>query len=256
MSDEKTAVQGNWDEDFPEKNTSGSDSQNGDKKNIYMSLSEEGNYRVRLVGHHVKFYRHWKPIKAITHYDYKDSDPAWKAGFYPSKRFAINVIDRADGQLKILEKGSQIFKVFSDYKSLFGKNPAGKDGPDFNIKVVIPGGKKRQTTYTVTHLDTAPFTTDEVAMIKENIFELSKIFKSASLESIQEQWDALPDEAKIVPEKEEDKEKAPVKEAQSTPAPAKEKMADAPANDDDLFGDAPIAETKAETGSEDAGELF
>jgi len=247
MSEDKAAQSGNWDEDFAPK-TAGGGSQSGDTKNKYMSLSEAGNYRVRLVGNHVKFYRHWSPVKAITHYDYKSKDPAWQAGFYPSKRFAINVIDRSDGQLKILEKGAQVFQAFSEYKSLFDKNPAGKDGPDFNIKVEIPGGDKRSTKYTVTHLDSAPFTEAEKAMIRENIFDLPKIYKSTPLDKIQEQWDALPDEDKIAPVREGDKKTAPKKEAQ-TKLPTKEVMEDAPANDDDLF---------AETGdkAEESSELF
>lgn len=250
MSEDKTASSGNWDEDFQEKKTSNNDSQNGDNKTKFMSLSEEGNYKIRLVGNHVKFYRHWSPIRGITHYDYKSEDPAWQAGFYPSKRFAINVIDRSDGKLKILEKGSQIFKVFADYKGLFDKNPAGKDGPDFNIKVEIPGGNKRATKYTVTHLDSAPFTAEEIAMIKENIYDLPKIYKSTPLENLKEQWDALSDEDKIPPEREENKKSAPAKEAQSS-SPVKEKMADAPANADDLFDEA-----STEEASEAAGELF
>lgn len=247
MSEDKTAVDGNWDEDFKERKAS-SDSQSGDSQNKYMKLSEEGNYKVRLVGPHVKFYRHWSPIRGITHYDYKSNDPAWQAGFYPSKRFAINVIDRSDGQLKILEKGSQIFKVFADYKGLFDKNPAGKAGPDFNIKVEIPGGNKRQTTYTVTHLDSAPFTEEEVAMIKENMFDLAKLYKSTPLEKLQEQWDALSDEEKVAPERDADNKKIEPKSEAQAPAPAKENMADAPANDDDLFGD--------DAPKQEAGELF
>jgi len=244
MSEDKAAQSGNWDEDFAPKSAGGS--QSGESKNKYMSLKEEGNYKIRLVGNHVKFYRHWNPIQAITHYDYKSEDPAWKAGFYPSKRFAINVIDRSDGLLKILEKGSQVFEVFANYKSLFDKNPAGKDGPDFNIRVKIPGGDKRSTSYTVTHLDAAPFTEEEKTMIRENLFDLPKIYKSSPLEDIQKQWDALSDEAKVAPVRDTDKKSSPKKEAQAS-APAKEEMADAPANDDDLFAD---TGDKAEESSE------
>ena len=249
MSDDKTAQKGDWDEDFTPK-TNNSGSQDGDNKDKFMSLSEEGNYRIRLVGNHVKFYRHWNPVRAITHYDYKSDDPAWQAGFYPSKRFAINVIDRRDGKLKILEKGTQIFKVFADYKSLFGKNPAGKDGPDFNIRVSIPGGDKRSTSYTVTHLEAAPFTEEEKSMIRENLYDLPKIYKSTPLEDIQKQWDALSDEAKIAPKRDKDGKKIPTKEAQKS-APAKEVMEDAPANDDDIFGD-----TNTNTNTEESAELF
>jgi len=244
MSEEKKADNGNWDEDFQDKKTSNGDSQSVDKSR-YLSLNEAGNYVIRLVGNHVKFYRHWSPIRGITHYDYKKDDPAWQAGFYPSKRYAINVIDRSDGKLKILEKGSQIFKVFADYKGLFGKNPAGKDGPNFNIKVEIPDGKKRLTKYTVTHLDPAPFTAEEITYIKENIVDLTQLYKSTPLEKLQEQWDALEDDAKIPPEKDEDsKTTSPKKEAQKS-EPIKEVMTDAPANDDDLFGDTPIVAEKA-----------
>lgn len=208
MSDEAKAERGNWDTDFEE----GSGSSENQGKAKYMDLSKAGQYRVRLAGPHVRFRKHFKPFRATVKdsLEAKASDPAWKAGFYPSRRFAINVIDKTGlgegetGELKILEKGPQVFQNFASYKATFGKDPAGKEGPDFIITVKIPNpSNPLSTEYIVQHADTAPFTEAEKAMIKDNngLWPLSEIYKATPVEKLQEMWDELPDEKKVAPKR-------------------------------------------------------
>jgi hypothetical protein len=245
MSDDRQADVGSWDTDFPTDGDREGNSGDGDgsRKRIPFMKLKAGEFTVRLVGNHVKFHRHWQPFteRVISHIGYKSDDPAWQAGFYPRETFAIHVIDRSDGQLKILEKGRSLFKQFARYKIVNDTNPAGKDGPDWVIEVT---GSGLQTKYSATaKAKPSTFTEEEIEMIKENKAPLKTIYATTPLEKIQELWNALPDEAKIPPKREENDSK----EGSSSEAPRqtggiKESMPDSPAEssaggDDDLFGD-------------------
>lgn len=245
MSEKKEADVGNWDEDFPKDKK-----ENGTGIRIpFMKFDKPGDYTVRLVGNHVKFHRHWQPFteRVISHIDYKQDDPAWQKGFYPRETYAIHIIDRADGQLKILEKGRSLFKQFARYKEVNGVNPAGKDGTDWVITLEWPGGKKRQAKYQADYKNVpAPFTEEEIALIKENKAPLKDIYATTPLEKIKELWAALPDEAKIPPKRDENGrvvESSKEETNRSTTPPIEEKMPDSPAesggdgDDDDLFGE-------------------
>jgi len=266
MSD-LTAVKGNWDEDFKEKEQSTDTGENS--KVPFMKFQEPGQYRIRLIGGHVKFLRHFNPISAITHADYKDRDPAWKAGFYPGKRYAIHMIDRKDGKLKILERGNGLFQNFANFSAIHGINPAGKDSPDFIIVVKIPidpKTKKPNKYNTEYHVEAArensPLTAEEIEMYKANKVPLQEIFKAAPLEKIQELWDKLPEEARIPKKKEfkgkgdgrdkgSDKQEAKEEPKQEQKQTLKEEMKDAPADKEDPFKSEEPAESK-----DDSSDLF
>lgn len=266
MSNEPSV--GNWDEDFKEDENKNSSAYNksGDKQKIaYMDMKKPGIYKMRLVGAHVKFRKHFKPYMANVQDSDKEIDPAWKAGFYPPLKWAINVIDRADGVLKILEKGATVFKHFANYKALFGVDPAGKDGPDFAITVTIPKGvngkpNKLKTEYAVTHLEKAPFTKADMKVICKsdekgellkdengkpisNLWKLKEIYKSTSAEKMKKMWDELPASAKIAPKSDfknkdavADDEPTAANDAEpDTSAPVEENMEGAPADSEDLF---------------------
>lgn len=224
------ATVGNWD-DFGKKpaTTSGGGS-NG--KLPYMKFSEEGVYRIRLLGKYVECLKYFKPFPAITHISYKGKDPAWVAGFYPPTKYAIHMIDRADGQLKILEKGNNIFKHFSNLKETEKINPSGKDAPDFLITVKFPVGpdgkpNKMKPDYIVTAArENSPITEVEMKMYEEKHIDLADKYRAYSLEKLQEMWDALPASQKIPPKrdskfggnKQATKAAAPVKETESVPS--------------------------------------
>lgn len=245
------AEKGSWD-DFAEEDNGAA--QNG-VKTLYMDTSKPGKYTIRPIGPHIKCRKIFKPYRATLSDADKDTDPAWKAGFYPQKRYAINVIDRADGKLKILEKGAQVFKQLANYKAVFGKNPSdAKEGVDFLITVTIPrlpNGQpnKLKTEYAVMHIKETPLTKEEIEMVKaQKLWPLTEIYKSTSLEKRMEMWNALPETAKIAPKRTEGKdddtsaETSAKAEVGSVPSPApvsvvEEKMSDAPAASDDLFED-------------------
>jgi len=242
----KEAEIGTWETDFPrdEDKQSG----NGERKRIeWMKFTKPGDYTIRLVGKYVKFLRHWDPFddKVVTHPDYKDADPAWKAGFYPRKTFAVHVIDRADGKLKILEKGASIFKYFSRFRTINDVDPGGKDAPNFTITVEWPQGNKNAAKYTVMAAQKpAPLTEQEKEMVRDGKAPLTKIYAATPLEKIIEMWAAIPDKNKVPKKRDgaakgKDGDEAEVG-TEDVPAVAEEleeKMTDSPAdNDEDLFG--------------------
>lgn len=236
----KEAEVGSWENDFPANGGNNT----GDRKKIdWMKFPKPGDYPVRLIGKYVKFLRHWEPFtdRVVTHPDYKDEDPAWKAGFYPRKTFAVHVIDRSDGTLKILEKGASIFKNFSRFKTVNDVDPGGKDAPNFVITVEWPGGNKNAAKYTVMAQNKAsPLTDAEKEMVRDNKAPLTKIYAATPLEKIKELWASVPDKNKV-PKKRDDKEKGDSRSSApethvDEPAP-EEKMDTAPAEDEDLFGD-------------------
>lgn len=269
---ESLAAKGTWEEfDEQPKNESGNSSgaQSDRPKAVYMSIDTKvpGKYvyKLRPVGAHVKYRSFFRPYKAKLSEEDKATDPAWKNGWYPSKRYAINVIDRADGKLKILDKGASVFKGFANYKSLFGKNPADpKVGADFALTVVVPKGKDGKanalkTEYTVTHIQETPLTPEEVAMIKaQGLWPLTKIYKPTPLEKRIDMWNSLPESAKVAPKRDfgnasESTVATSEAKAETKPTtPVEEKMVDAPADSNDLFED----DNQASEEKTESAELF
>lgn len=199
---------GNWDDDYKNYGEGGGQK---DNKAEWMAFPKPGKYQIRLVGKYVKYQRHWKPFssRVITHPTYGNDDPARAAGFYPRTTCAIHIIDRADGKVKILDKSMAFFKNFHNFKANEGIDPADRNkAPDWEIVVEWPNNNKRQAKYTVSPKlklsgnSSTPLTDEEVAMLKENQFDLKKIYKSTPLEKIKELWSQLPEDAKIPPKKE------------------------------------------------------
>jgi len=246
MTEEMGAEKGSWD-DFSADDNKGGNNGNGDgeqRRARYMQFKEARDYRIRLVGSHVKFRRHWQPFpkgtRVITHSSYRDDDPAWAAGFWPKETFAIHVIDRDDGQLKILEKGKQIFGAFAEYKRINDIDPAGKEAPDFVIKVERPNPKDvRNTTYTVVATAKAtPLTEEEYKMAKDEAWPLPQMYKSTPLDKIKEAWENIPEDQRIPPKRKSDAESQASAKSESKPAdpPADESVTEpAAGGDDDLF---------------------
>jgi len=256
------AEKGNWDEDF--KQDENENNKSAERPKIpYMDLTKPGKYQCRPVGPHVKCRKFFKPYRATLQDSDRDTDPAWGAGFYPSRRYAINVIDRSDGKLKVLEKGSSVFKYFANYKATSGKNPSDvKEGSDFAITVKVPklpNGEpnKLKTEYLVMPIKETPLTTEEIAMIQsQKLWPLTDIYKSTPLEKRQEVWNSLPDSAKIPPKRDNDSDNdhsesqpandQPVKDSKV----AEETMSNAPSASQDLFDDS------EEANKEESAELF
>ena len=237
---------GNWDEDFKNDKPNKSTNTNSSfTKTLFLTTNVSGDYKFRLVGKYIQCYKHFKPYKATLQESEKNGDPAWLAGHYPTQRFAINVIDRADGKLKILEKPWSVFKHFADYKRIFKKDPTKNEGCDWLLTVKVPDDGSFSTDYSVMRLEDTPFTAEEKALLwdaekKEyKLWPLKTIYKSTTPEEMKKMWDALSPEQKIAPKKEKKGEKkasTPTTSSSKSSAPVEEKMSGSPAdNGEDVF---------------------
>jgi len=103
----------------------------------------------------------------------------------PSERYAINVIDRADGELKILEGGVRVFGEFKKYFTMTGLNPGATEGADFKI-VVTGAGRSKKIITTFDRKST--LAEDEIAMVKGRggLNKLQDIFKVTPNDQLEE----------------------------------------------------------------------
>jgi len=87
-------------------------------------------------------------------------------------KYAINVIDREDNQLKILEGGISIFEAFRSYHEMTEKSPGGKNAADFKLEVT---GQKGKDYYKVNKHQSTTLTDEEVEFLKnEGLYDLEE----------------------------------------------------------------------------------
>lgn len=173
------------------KSGSKSGSGGGDK---FLKLSPGNAYKIRPVGNPCTFHAYWMASpddpkrfnRAIT------EDPAnciirQKYNIEPKTRYAVNVIDRADGKLKVMEAPQSVFDVIKTWANASKQDPGAKNGADFEIRVVVPpSGDRKRTEYKTTPIVQTPFTDDEKAMIKEKgLFDLEEIYKAVPQNEIE-----------------------------------------------------------------------
>jgi hypothetical protein len=154
--------------DWGDAETKGGSS--GEKGSLFLRL-QEGKYRVRLISKPVRYLQHWDPIRAISPGEGEDGtiiDPLMALGHQPKPRFSIWVLDRDDeNRLKIMDFPQSLCNVFSQWKQMHNGEPGGKEGPDFQISVIAPGGKNQYKKYEAMAFERIPFTEDELKRIKE-----------------------------------------------------------------------------------------
>ncbi|NJL70138.1 MAG: hypothetical protein HC888_00390 [Candidatus Competibacteraceae bacterium] len=182
-----------WDTEFPQPKKGGS----GNGNNIYLRLEANQPRRIRPVH---KPYMFWKYFHQAGPKDFRtaiiaDPDQSSLKDKYPqnrpSRKFAMVVFDREDdNKLKIMEFGSTVFAELKSYKNITKQEPGGPHGADITIcKVLAPGAPLRETEYTVKFEDRAPFTAEEMALLKsEEVAEkynLKKVFAPQTDEEVE-----------------------------------------------------------------------
>ena len=183
---------------------------------LFMTLKQrEQPYAVRLVSAPEPFRQHWNAFKPLQNkpvispvFDVadKDKDYAWSVGGYvPVKKYAILVIDREDGKVKIMQGGEQIFGRVREYidsqKKL--KRDADPTGPNATDWLITVGQKEGQTHYTCNPDTTGakPLTPEEAAAVAAlKIDWRTSFFKKPSPEEIKAMWERLPEDKKYNPE--------------------------------------------------------
>jgi hypothetical protein len=195
---------------------SGSQPTKDDKQTgLFMRLERRDKpYVVRLVSSPEPFRQHWqafKPLQArpvispVFEIADKDKDAAWNlGGWVPTKKYAILVIDREDGRLKIMQGGEQIFGEIKKYIDTQKKrerdpNPIGPNAPDWVITVGVKDGQ--------THYDCSPdmggpkpLTPEETKLVSGFNADWRGFFKKTSPEELLAMWEKLPEDKRLNPD--------------------------------------------------------
>ena len=183
---------------------------------LFMTLKQrEQPYVVRLVSTPEAFRQHWvafkplqnKPVLSpVFEVNDKDKDYAWSVGgFVPVKKYAVVVIDREDGRVKIMQGGEQIFGRIREYidsqKKL--KRDSDPTGPNATDWVITVGEKEGQTYYGCAPDTTGvkPLTPEEATTVAAlKIDWRNSFFKKPSPEENKAMWEKLPADKKYNPE--------------------------------------------------------
>ena len=178
-----------WNE-FGEKQKAKAQNSEGKKELKFITMGKKGighSYKLRPVGDIVSFNEYmiqhdgrWR--SAITG-DPENCPIRVKHGEKPKEVYAVNVIDRSDGQVKILKGPVSVFKEFHTFWKHRGKNPGGPNGGDFEITVT---GKKGKDYYQVEFIEQTPLEQDEVDMLSGNLYNLENIYKETPADAIEE----------------------------------------------------------------------
>ncbi|KKN30386.1 hypothetical protein LCGC14_0834590 [marine sediment metagenome] len=84
--------------------------------------------------------------------------------YTPQHRYAMNVLNREDGQIYVLEVGSSIFKHFANWATAAKQQPGSNAGGDWSI---YAEGNGKQRRYTTTFIKNTPVVEAERKTIKE-----------------------------------------------------------------------------------------
>jgi len=139
-----------------------------------LRLISGNNYNVRFVGDPVKFEKYFINNKSAITDGAEKCIIRSKFNVEPNTRYAVRVIDRADGKLKVLEIAPSVLKPVIAWWKARKNDPGGDNGCDFNIDIT---GQKKNTRYNVTPLDITPFTSEEKSMIASEPLDLRKLYK-------------------------------------------------------------------------------
>ena len=119
----------------------------------------------------------------------------------PSERYAMYVIDREDGVIKVMEGPKTLFIPFKHRYQATKKSPGGdKNGSDWYIEVT---GSGKKTKYICTYLEDTPLTASEKNSLQEEWGgekdKLRKIYKPHTSEEIEQrlfgEWNAQPSDS-------------------------------------------------------------
>ena len=166
----------------------------GEKRKInYIKFEADKMYKVRPVGKAVEFYKFFvktaKGSRSIC-VDAENLDKAAQklsahlgAEVKPQHRFAINVIDREDNQIRILENGKSIFSGFASWAKLNNEKPGGVKGADWMINATGDGLQRR---YSVMPINQSPLTDAERKRLKEGneMYDLDEIYKGVDIDTM------------------------------------------------------------------------
>lgn len=152
--------------------------------NVDFMRLQSGTNRVRVVGRPSEIEVHWE--KGVDGSNKKviclgSGCPICKAGHAPTVRYQVQVIDRTDNEVKILEGGKSIFNSIKAY----AVDPEYGDPTKYDVKIQKEGSG-RETRYTVMASPKKDPLTDEEQSKVEEAKDLSEINKVKTVDEINE----------------------------------------------------------------------
>jgi len=172
----------------------------GDLKPLnFIKFTSDSKHIVRPVGAAHGFWRFWyAPARRYIIADVKVDDEGKTTesnleelkellGCDPEQRFAMNVIDRSDEQIKILQGPMSMAQDFAEVAQQSGNNPGSSSGGDWRITSTGAGKSRR---YRCNFIGPQPFTKEELARIKNpdkeknEWYMLEQVYKPSDMEYV------------------------------------------------------------------------
>jgi len=149
----------------------------GQGGDILRLAMKEGKYTIRVLGGPKLFRTHW--IDSVNRSINCDgiNCPVCQSGTRGSLRYVVNVIDRADGKVKIWEFGRRVKVAIQNIAEDYG-DPTGYD-----LIVRRTGMEAENTVYTVTPAREATALTEADASLPK--YDLDKLYGITSAEKVQ-----------------------------------------------------------------------
>jgi hypothetical protein len=155
-------------------------------------LFEPGKiYTVRPVGRAFEFFKFFvKPVSKSVVVDTESVDAAaamisqeFGIDAKAKHSYAINVIDREDNKIKVMEGGKMIFKQFALWAKGNNTHPGGMSGGDWLIQVVGDGMSRK---YNAQCIRPAPLSADEMKRVKDKneMHDLEAMYVSVPLNKL------------------------------------------------------------------------
>ncbi len=143
---------------------------------LRLSVKDGQKVTLRVLGRYVFFRQHWfEKIKRGSICNGVNC-PVCASGDRGSLRYVVNVLDKADGKIKLFEFGRRVKTSIENIAEDYG-NPEGYD-----LIIRRTGSGAEDTVYTITPArDSVPLTEAEKALVK---YDLTKLYAPTPLEKV------------------------------------------------------------------------
>jgi hypothetical protein len=174
--------------------TSGVEQKQQPRKELkFMKLAKGSTNKIRPLGKPVVFYKfivqHKGKWNSAVCQDPNNCIIINKYNLTPQEKYAVNVIDRSDGQIKILEFTGSVYNKIKEVFQITKQDPgSSKEGGDFEIVSTVTMTKQGESVrYKTKFLEKTPLTDDErKKILSEGLYEIKRIFKVTPEDKIEE----------------------------------------------------------------------
>ncbi len=109
-------------------------------RSVFLTLTPGFAYAVRVIHRPVRFWRYITPDRRIRIVSTAEARKLTEEGVLGVQcRYAVNVLDRADGQVRVLEGPERLFLEFRRCHELTGVELGGADAFDIEVEVAGVG---------------------------------------------------------------------------------------------------------------------